>query len=71
MMEQATCQGNIKVVQQSFSKKYPLVVHSHCCSHALNLVAVKACSLIQVQNLSVLLARCTNFLTTTQNANTH
>ncbi len=32
-------------------RKYPLATYSHCCSHVLNLAVVKACSLIQVQNL--------------------
>ena len=39
--------GCAAVIQQ----KYPLAIYSHCCSHVLNLAVVKACSLIQVQNL--------------------
>ena len=32
-------------------RKYPLAMYSHCCSHALNLAVVNACSLVMVQNL--------------------
>lgn len=60
--------GCAAIIQQ----KYPLAAYSHCCSHVLNLAVVKACSLIQVQNLfSTIWTRFTNILTTTQNASTH
>ena len=43
--------GRYKGCAAIIKRKYPLATYSHCCSHVLNLVVVKACSLIQVQNL--------------------
>ena len=43
--------GRYKGCAAIIQRKYPLAAYFHCCSHALNLVVVKACSLLQVQNL--------------------
>ena len=43
--------GQYKGCAAIIQRKYPLAAYFHCCSHALNLVVVKACSLLQVQNL--------------------
>ena len=39
--------GCATLIQQ----KHLLAVHSHCCSHVLNLAVVNACNLVLVQNL--------------------
>ena len=43
--------GKYKGCAAVLERKYPKAKYTHCCSHVLNLAVVKACSLIQVQNL--------------------
>ena len=43
--------GKYKVYAAVLERKYPKAKYIHCCSHVLNLAVVKACSLMQVQNL--------------------
>ena len=53
--------GQYKGCAAIIQQKYPLATYSHCCSHALNLVIVHACSLIQVQNLFGLMDKVYKF----------
>ena len=43
--------GKYKGCAAVLERKYPKAKYTHCCSHVLNLAVVKACDLIQVQNL--------------------
>ena len=43
--------GRYKGCAAIIQRKYLLAAYFHCCSHVLNLVVVKACSLLQVQNI--------------------
>ena len=61
MMELVVCQEKYKGCAAVIERKYPKAKYTHCCSHVLNLAVVKACSLIQVQNLFDVISKVYKF----------
>ena len=53
--------GKYKGCAAVIERKYPKAKYTHCCSHVLNLAVVKACSLIQVQNLFDVISKVYKF----------
>jgi hypothetical protein len=43
--------GMIKGVQALIQQRNPLAVYTHCCSHVLNLVILKSCSIPDIRNM--------------------
>ena len=56
--------GKYRGCAKIFQQKYPLAVYSHCCSHALNLVIVGSCRLVQGQNMFGVLEKVHKFVCT-------
>ena len=62
MMElRSSMSGKYKGCASVIERKYTKAKYTHCCAHVLNLDVMKACSLIQVQNLSDIITKAFKF----------